>query len=165
MEKKNGFITFIAALVPGLGYMYLGLMKKGVQTLVLFLVVKHFFPYIGLSFLSYIILIPFWFYTFFDTFNIAGQINRGEQVNDCEFVFENSNTVTANKITGNRNFFAILAWVLIAIGSLAIVNIVFADSRYYHLFISYISSYFFPLLLITGGIYMLLKEKNHSSEK
>ncbi|MBP2643400.1 MAG: hypothetical protein H6Q67_1287 [Firmicutes bacterium] len=162
MEKKNNFFTFLAALVPGLGYMYLGLIKKGVQTLALFLLIKHVFPFIGLGFIAYFIVIPFWFYTFFDTFTVARKINQGELVEDCDFFFENHNTENTIKTLGEKKFFSILAWVLIVVGVLAIANKLFAQCDYYYIFFSYASSYFFPILLIGGGIYLLLKEKRRS---
>jgi len=160
MEKKSNFLTFFASLIPGVGYMYLGLMKKGIQTLVLFLVIKHFFPLIGMGFLNSIILVPFWFYTFFDTFNTAGKINRGEHVSDVGFVFQkqNGDEIHSSNLVGDKGFFEILAWVFIVFGVLAITNRMLESSTIYHLTVSYFKVYFLPTLLIGGGIYMLIKE-------
>lgn len=160
MEKRNRFLTFIAALIPGVGYMYLGLVKKGVQTLVLFLFAKHFFPLLGIGFLGDIILVPFWFYTFFDTFNIASKINQGEQVDDSGFIFSKHSDSSFNisNLFEDRRGFLILAWVLIFFGVLAIANRMLEGSTFYYLVMSYIKVYFFPVLLIGGGIYMLIKE-------
>lgn len=160
MEKRNSFLTFFAALIPGVGYMYLGLIKKGVQALALFFIVKEFFPLIGIGFLDHIILVPFWFYTFFDTFNIAGKINRGEQVSDSEFIFEKYNwgTFNINNPSRDRRFFLLLAWTLIFFGVLAIVNRILDGSSFYYLVLSSINAYFFPALLILAGLYLLMKE-------
>jgi TM2 domain-containing membrane protein YozV len=160
MERKNSFLTFIAALIPGVGYMYLGLIKKGVQTLALFLLVKHFFPLLGIGFLNNIILAPFWFYTFFDTFNIVAKVNRGESVNDSEFVFQGHNGSSFNmgNFSRDQRGFLVLAWMLILIGALALVDRMFEGSGVYYLILSQIKAYFFPLILIAGGIYMIIKE-------
>lgn len=159
MEKRNSFLTFIAALIPGVGYMYLGLVKKGLQVLVLFLLIKHFFPLLGMGFMNDIIVVPFWFYTFFDTFHLAGKIKRGEVVSDSEFVFEKHTGFTISNLAKERGFFVILAWALILLGLLAITNRMFEGSHFYQLMIAGIQGYFFPILLIGGGIYMLFKEK------
>ena len=36
-RKKRGFWTFIFSLIPGAGEMYLGFMKRGVSTMLVFL--------------------------------------------------------------------------------------------------------------------------------
>ena len=87
MQKRSSFLTFIASLIPGLGYMYLGLIKKGIQAMVVFFLIEPLFRFIGLGGLSSIISIPLWFYLFFDTFNIARKIDRGEFVSDSDFIF------------------------------------------------------------------------------
>jgi len=160
VEKRNSFLTFLTALIPGVGYMYLGLIKKGVQALALFFIIKEIFPMIGIGFLDNIILVPFWFYTFFDTFNIAGKINRGEQVSDSEFIFEkyNWNTFNNNAPSRDRRFFLLLAWTLIVLGILAILNRILDGNSFYYLVLSSINAYFFPALLIVAGLYLLMKE-------
>lgn len=164
MEKRNGLITFISALIPGVGYMYLGLIKKGVQTLALFLMVDYFLPLLGIGFLENIILIPFWCYTFFDTYNIAAKLNRGEQVNDTDYIFEKTNWLASNttSVSGDRSFFIILAWALIVVGILAIINKLMGNNYYYRLIMSCINIYFFPTLLIVGGIFLLVRENKRT---
>lgn len=65
--KKNSFLTFCFATMPGAGQMYVGLMKKGVCLMTLFF---------GICFLAVtdipymIITVPvLWFYSFFDAIN------------------------------------------------------------------------------------------------
>ena len=36
MKKKNSLLTFLCALVPGAGQMYLGLLKKGCSIMLAF---------------------------------------------------------------------------------------------------------------------------------
>ena len=107
MQKRNSFLTFMSSLVPGLGYMYLGLMKKGIQAMVIFFMVEPLFRFIGLGGLVSIIKIPLWFYLFFDTFNIAHKLDRGEFISDSDFIFskyhnfnkkENLNNETIDKM-------------------------------------------------------------------
>ena len=65
--KKNSFLTFLAAFIPGAGQMYLGMMKRGVILMALF----AFFVFLSATFLSiFAIALPvIWCYAFFDTIN------------------------------------------------------------------------------------------------
>jgi hypothetical protein len=163
MEKRNNLITFLAALVPGVGYMSLGLVKRGVQILALFLVIGPVCKLLGIEFVGTLIKVPLWFYAFFDTFNIASRIDRGETVNDSEFVFkkygESGYGAGNGMISNPRNIWIIVAWVLIGGGILAIVNQMFHDNGLYGMIKSYISMYLFPIVLVFAGVYMLFKNK------
>ena len=66
--KKSNFLTFIFALIPGAGQMYLGMVKKGISLMTLFMGVIALVGFFRLSFLA-LALPVIWFYTFFDTFN------------------------------------------------------------------------------------------------
>lgn len=165
MRRRSEFLTFLSALFPGIGYMYLGLLRKGIQILVLFLLIDPVFRMLGIGYLADIIQIPFWFYTFFDTFSVAHRIDKGEFVPDSDFVF--------NKFTKegqpyghepgipvmSKNFWTVIAWVLIGVGALAILNKAFAGFELYDLIKSYISTYFVPVLFVAGGVYLLLRAK------
>lgn len=86
MERKNSFLTFLTALIPGVGYMYLGLMRKGVEALLIFLVLRRFFDIMSLSAIGWLLSVVLWFYCFIDTFNVAHRINMGEFVPDSDFI-------------------------------------------------------------------------------
>jgi TM2 domain-containing membrane protein YozV len=163
MEKRNNLITFLAAIIPGVGYMSLGLVKRGVQILALFLVIGPVCKLLGIEFVGTLIKVPIWFYAFFDTFNIAARIDKGETVSDSEFVFKKygeSGYGTNNGMISNpRNIWIIVAWVLIGGGILAIINQLFHDNSIYGLIKSYISMYLFPIILVFAGVYMLVKNK------
>ncbi|MGD9559432.1 MAG: hypothetical protein AB7V55_02365 [Oscillospiraceae bacterium] len=67
--KKNQFLTFCCALVPGCGQMYQGYMRRG------FSLMFWFCAFIGVSAfirIGYILVVlpVIWAYSFFDTFNI-----------------------------------------------------------------------------------------------
>lgn len=161
MEKRDGFLTFLTALIPGVGYMYLGLVKKGIQFLTLFLIVRLTLGMLGMNILSFIASLSIWIYTFFDTFNIAAKLDRGERVEDIDYVFDknNSSYTHSEGVKLNRKFAMTAAWCLIAIGAITILNKVFELNELYNLFKGYLSKYFFPVLLIFAGIYILFKNK------
>lgn len=168
MERRNSFLTFLASLIPGVGYMYLGLIRKGAEALLIFMLIPPILRFIGLGFLSYLFTFPLWFYTFFDTFNIAKRMDRGEYVPDSEFIFKRSNESINSDINnfGNKmyskldkNGWKVVAWALIILGSMALLNRAFAGNNVYYLFKSYVNTYFLPVLLILGGVYMLTRNK------
>ncbi|MEG2852692.1 MAG: hypothetical protein RR879_07545, partial [Hydrogenoanaerobacterium sp.] len=69
--KKNSFLTFCFAFIPGAGQMYLGMMKRGVSIMLAFAVITAVAGFLNLPLIS-VVLPVIWFFSFFDTFNIKG---------------------------------------------------------------------------------------------
>lgn len=166
MQKRSSFLTFMSALVPGLGYMYLGLMKKGIQAMIIFFLIEPLFRFIGLGWLANIIQIPLWFYLFFDTFNIAHKLDRGENVHDSDFIFnqyhdlnkkENLSESSMNNMRDKGGL--IIGSALIIIGVLSIINKLFPDNAIYDFIKQSIGTYFIPVLFVFVGVYLLVKKK------
>lgn len=166
MQKRSSFLTFISSLIPGLGYMYLGLMKKGIQAMVIFFLISPIFNFIGLGWLADIILIPLWFYMFFDTFNIAHKLDRGEFVGDSDFIFnkyynlnkkENLEEDTIKNMKDKSG--VVVGWALVVIGGLSIINKLFPDNTIYDFIKQSIGTYFVPVLFVFVGAYLLVKKK------
>lgn len=166
MKRRSGFLTFMSALVPGLGYMYLGLLRKGIEAMGSFFLVSWIFSFMNLGDLAAVILIPLWCYLFFDTFNIAHRMDKGDIILDTGFV--------VNKFKGNQSEdsfldnifdksnnkrFYIIGYALIAIGAIAIVNRLFAGSDAYYFVKESISKFFMPVLFMGAGVYLLAKNK------
>ena len=152
--KRDRFIMFLAALIPGVGYMYLGLLKKGIEALVAFLLIKPLLTIIGIGWMAPVIMIPFMLYTFFDTYNVSAKIDSGMVVQDEDiFNIEKYNKVDSHKILN------IFAYILIAIGVLAIINLACAKLEVYALIKNYVMIYFVPVVMIFVGIYILFKKR------
>lgn len=163
MQKRSGFLTFITALIPGVGYMYLGLVKRGLQVLLLFLLVEPLFRILGIGFLTFIVRVPLWFYAFFDTFSVARMLDMGQTVHDTDFIFTKyakdgeHPVVDSNRI--GKNLVFIIGIALILLGSFAILNNVFDNNELYRMIKSHISSLFMPVVLVLAGVYMLFKNR------
>lgn len=167
MENRNGrssFLTFLTALIPGAGYMYLGLVKKGIQILVLYLLIDPVFSLLGIGFLTLIVRIPFWFYTFFDTFSVANKIDRGEPVPDMDFIFnkymKDGSQVAFDREKLGKNFSLIVSIGLIVVGCIAILHNLAQGNPLFDLIRSFIGMYFIPVLFVLGGIYLLFKNRS-----
>lgn len=166
MQRRSNFLTFMSSLVPGLGYMYLGLMKKGIQAMVIFFLIDPLFKFIGLSWLVGIILTPLWFYLFFDTFHIAHKLDRGENVRDSDLIFikyhnlskmENLNDDTVRNMRDKGGL--IIGSALVVIGVLSIINKLFYDNAIYDFIKQSVGTYFVPVIFVLVGVYILIKKK------
>ena len=121
--KKNGFLTFCCAMVPGCGQMYQGYMKRGLSLLLWFCAV------IALASLTriYIILlllIAIWAYSFFDAFNIRSLSAEQRAAFADSYLpggaWQNSETV--RRWTGNGRMAKIAGWVCIGVGVLILMG-------------------------------------------
>lgn len=82
--KKNSFLTFLFSLIPGCGLMYLGYMKKGLQTMLMF-AVSGYLAAVSADWrmewlmVFFIILLPvIWFYQMFDSMHTISFMKRME---------------------------------------------------------------------------------------
>ena len=160
-NRRNSFLTFVAACIPGVGYMYLGLILKGIEALALYLLISPVFDTIGLNWLARILKIILWIYLFFDTYTLAHKLDRGETVPDTDFIFNrNSNGQVGAQPNFNfdENKWKALAWVLIVIGVFAVLNLTLSTLPFYSIIKEYISRFFIPALLILGGVFILVRK-------
>lgn len=166
MNRRNNFLTYFLALFPGIGYMYLGLTIRGVETLAIFLLIDPLFDIVGLGFITALIKIPIWLYVFFDTINIAKRLDNGERIQDEDFILKKFN---GTKIDGENNFYnneevnksiwVVIGWVLVVLGALALLNRVLYSFGLYDIIKSYVRIYFIPIGFIFIGVYLLLRNK------
>ena len=159
LRRRSEFITFILALFPGLGYIYLGLPLKGVEMMVLFLIIDPVFKIIGISSISFVAMLPLWFYAFFNTFTLADKIDSGVIVKDDGFLFrrkDNGEVYIENTEIGNKKWI-IAGVILIILGFIALLNGL-SDVNYVFNRIKYYSNMcVIPAIFIIAGIYMLYR--------
>lgn len=111
-EKKSRFWAFLFSIIPGVGYLYLGLMNRGLQTMILFFGSIFVASFIGFDQLMALVVPVVMFYTIFDTQQLVKIINSGTSPEDEPFFDIKKIPVTQNWI----------AYTLIVIGVLAIFN-------------------------------------------
>jgi hypothetical protein len=129
--KKNAFLTFICACVPGCGQMYLGYMKRG-TSLLLWFIASIAIPQILASLTSIytitlLCLLAFvsWAYSFFDTFNLRNLLPQQQAAMKDEFLPGGDWFTRKNKPSFKG--YAIAGWFLIALGVIFIFNILWDD--------------------------------------
>lgn len=155
MKNYNRFLLFCFALIPGAGYMYLGLMRRGVEAMILFVTGIAIPAWIGMPALAAIIAIPLWFYCFFDSFYQRSNLETGLEIEDRGLV---------DLLTWLNGNYHLLGIGLIVLGILALLNMVGQDLIYsanvaVKEVIQHLRGYLPALLLIIAGIYLLRKTR------
>lgn len=174
-HTKSKFLTFVFSLVPGVGQMYQGLMRRGVSMMALF------FGVIAVSILLYIPVINFllpiiWFYSFFDVMNRSNySIDELKAVEDSYML--NLNLKPDSKISAllkNKHLF--IGWVIVFIGVYALLNSLVFNNWYFfntffepyvydmvHHIASFIPRLVVPIICLIIGV-KLIKGTNKNKE-
>ena len=112
--KKNGFLTFCFAFIPGAGQMYQGYMKRGLSLVGICAAAigmgSLFYPLVGFAFAVGCIV---WMVSFFDTFNLRGQLLAGTAPGDG-YLFHLGQDVSFERLLKTRH--KLFGWVLVAVG-------------------------------------------------
>ncbi|MEE0800120.1 MAG: hypothetical protein U0L91_02440 [Gemmiger sp.] len=107
--KKNGFLTFVFACIPGAGQMYYGYMKRGLSLICYFcLAIIAGMIASPLVILSLIV----WMYSFFDTYDLIRYLVAGDPKPDEFLFFEDVSRIKMEVSQRNK----ILGWGSIALG-------------------------------------------------
>lgn len=141
-EKKSRFWAFVFSVVPGVGYLYLGLMKRGLQTMVVFFGSIFVASYVGLQEIMALVVPVIMFYSIFDTQQAVKTMNAGIPVEDKQ-IFE------TQKIPFTHNW---IGYGLIVIGGFALMQSVLP--RYFPFWLTF-KSFLPPILIISLGVAIL----------
>lgn len=82
--QKKKILTFLCALWPGGGYMYLAMMKKGAVMMALFTAMAGLTLTVGWKFLGFLLPV-IWCYCFFDTFHASRLTEAQRAAEDAWF--------------------------------------------------------------------------------
>lgn len=142
-NKRSAFSVLVLSLIPGGGYMYLGLMNRGLQALVLFFLIIFVSTLTHLALL--ILALPvLMFYAIFDALQLAGRMRDDIPVEDLPLI---------DIHYGNGQNW--LAYGLIALGVIALLN------NYLPYVFDYqpVQQLIAPVLIIALGGYLLARER------
>ena len=121
--KKNGFLTFIFACIPGAGQMYYGYMQRGLSiAMMLMLCVMAATVIEPLLFLCLVI----WMYSFFDTYDLIRHMAAGEPKEDSLLVLGNYEEI--KKLVPQHN--RLIGWGLIGFGVWALYDLLIGNWVY-----------------------------------
>ena len=148
----ESFAFFCFAVIPGAAQMYMNLFKRGFQLMVGFIASIVLFSYINTESMIPLIIIPTWFFSFFDSYAIRRRLRKGELVED-NIIFD------YNILIGNKKIVGI---VMLVLGFLGVANAfehsviqnIFGGQLYWAVKRSII-----PIALVVAGAYILSKSR------
>lgn len=107
--KKNAFLTFIFACIPGAGQMYYGYMKRGTSLLVYFCL----FIMLGAIISPLVVGVAVvYMFSFFDTYDLIRHMAAGEPKEDSLLVLGNYGEI--KKLVPQHN--RLIGWGLVGFG-------------------------------------------------
>ncbi len=153
-RDKSRALAFFLSLIPGVGYLYLGLMNRGLQTLILAFGTIFVAEMTRIDALIPLVLPVLLFYSIFDTLQLAGRMREGVPVEDKPLL----------EAKGRFNWQNYLGYALVGLGVLALLNNFLPYLFDYGLVHRLIS----PLLLMAIGVFILYqnwkKERRDANE-
>lgn len=121
--KKNGFLTFIFACIPGAGQMYYGYMQRGLSLITMFIACFIVGAIINpLAALAIIV----WMYSFFDTYDLVRHLAAGDPKEDGLLLIGNFDDV--KKLIPQHT--KLVGWGLIGFGVWALYDLLIGDWVY-----------------------------------
>lgn len=107
--KKNAFLTFIFACIPGAGQMYYGYMKRGLSMITFFCLFIMAGTLVDVLVVGSVIV---WMYSFFDTYDLIRHMAAGEPKEDSLLVLGNYEEIKKMVPQHNR----LIGWGLVGFG-------------------------------------------------
>ena len=161
-HQKPGFFENLAffcfAVVPGAAQMYMGLFKRGFQLMFGFISAIVLFSYLNTEGMMLLIIIPTWFFSFFDSYAIRRRIRKGEEVGDT-VIFDYDILIGNKMLVGTA---MLLLGILGAVNAFehSVMQYIFGRNLYWS-----IKRSIMPIALIGAGVYMLSKSKKKEEAK
>lgn len=112
--KKNGFLTFCFAFIPGAGQMYQGYMKRGLSLVgICCLAIAVASLLSPLQYAALAVCCVVWMYSFFDTFNLRAQLGAGMAPAD-DYLVHLGYDISLDRLLHRRH--KLFGWVLVVLG-------------------------------------------------
>lgn len=150
-SSRSTFWAFFLSIIPGAGYLYLGFMKRGLQTMIIFYGTIFLAAATEFGAITALVLPVVIFYTIFDTLQLLKQINHGQVVEDVPLI-ETGFLESRGGLVGIA---------LIVIGALALLNNILPDYLPYHYLMNRLVP---PLLILALGIYIFYKNTRRGEQ-
>lgn len=121
--KKNGFLTFIFACIPGAGQMYYGYMQRGLSLITMF--IGCFIVGAIINPLAALAIIV-WMYSFFDTYDLVRHLAAGDPKEDGLLLVDNFDDVKKLILQHTK----LVGWGLIGFGVWALYDLLIGNWVY-----------------------------------
>ena len=157
-SSSEKFVFFCFSLIPGAAHMHMGLFRRGLQLMIITFGGVSLNSFIGLDFLIPLVLIPAWFFSFFESYHLRRQLENGHVINDEDLL--NRQLLDYTPLLKNRR---LIGFTIIVVGFFSFMHQMeqylfsfFGEwNRYYYM----LRSSLIPLALVLAGIYLIVKAK------
>lgn len=149
------FLFLCYSLVPGAAHMHLGLFRRGIELMIIAFGGFTLINFIGLDFLIPFVVIPVWFFSFFESHHLRKQVEKGQTISDQE-LFDRK-LLDYTPLLKNRR---LIGSCVIVVGILSLLRELDHSRVLDRLFGDYfylIRGSFIPICLILGGIYLIIQ--------
>lgn len=114
MTRKNSFLLFLSACIPGCGQMYQGYMKRGVSLMSLFALILGLASWLYFGQLA-LALPVLWLYSFFDTYNLRRALENDEAEPDAyPLGLSGMDQEQLSRLLAKRH--SLVGWALVLLG-------------------------------------------------
>lgn len=151
------FLFLCFSLIPGAAHMHMGLFRRGLQLMIITFGGISLISFMGLDFLIPLILIPTWFFSFFESHHLRKQMEQDLIVSDQDLfdrqLFDYTPLLKNRRLIGSS---------IIVVGILSLIREIDGNFNLGRLFGNYyylIRGSLIPLCLILVGIYLIVKAK------
>src|SRR5690606_2115930 len=155
-RKPSPILSFLFALVPGAGHMYMGLTQKGIQLMGLFFgslfLSQHLF--FLREFWPMVVAPATWFYSFFDALEISRRLKENRVVEDRPII-------QVDRLLERGSLWG---WVLIALGGLTLLERLFSYTIGFTALRRFLAPVMVPMVVIALGVYLLMQQRPRGEE-
>lgn len=153
------FLFFIFSLIPGAAHMHLGLFRRGLQLMIITFGGASLISFIYLDYLIPLVLIPAWFFSFFESHHLRRQLEKGQVISDEDLfnrqLFDYTPLLNNRRLIGSTIIIVGILSLMRGLEQSSILNRFFGNWNFYFL----LRGSLIPLCLILGGIYLIAKAK------
>ncbi|MDQ0192936.1 hypothetical protein [Paenibacillus wynnii] len=157
--RRSKVLATLLSAFPGAGQMYLGLQKRGLQLMLLFLGSIYVMDLLRLSVLFFLIPV-IWFYSLFDGLQLVSRYGR-EELQDKPVVEGFMN----HQGWLGAGLLALGLYYILANVAVPALDIRFPEWRLQYRFSTYLKTVIVSILLIGGGVKLLIGSKNTTAKK
>lgn len=125
--RKSRILTFLFALWPGAGQMYLGYMKRGVSLMGVFCLLIAITGFLNLGILFFLLPV-IWFYAFFDTLNLRSM--NYEFLPQDDFLFHLDSLSSGKVLKFFRQRHLLVGILLIVVGIYMLAELILPTMFY-----------------------------------
>lgn len=163
IPRKRAFseklMFFCFSLIPGAAHMHMGLFRRGLQLMIITFGGASLISFIGMDFLIPLVLIPAWFFSFFESYHLRRQLEKGQVISDADLfdrqLFDYTPMLKNRQLIGSTIIVVGVFSLVHELERYSFLDRLFGEWNYYYL----IRGSIIPLCLILGGIYLIAKAK------